>query len=183
MENSEIADIFSYNEDTGELKKKKRPLHHFNSERAWKISNSKTHDDRCETLQTNRNGKSYLKVSFGTKNGKVFLLAHRVAWFLFYGEWPDKIDHINGNGCDNRIKNLRSVTTTENNRNMKLFKTNSSGVTGVYKVKDRWNAMIWCGNKQINLGVFDTKDEAVAARKGAEKANGYHINHGEDRNL
>lgn len=37
-------------------------------------------------------------------------LAHRVAWYLQTGRIPVKIYHINGDGHDNRLKNLREVT-------------------------------------------------------------------------
>src|SRR3546814_1788886 len=49
------------------------------------------------------------------------LLAHRVAWAIHYGEWPNgQIDHINGDPSDNRIANLRDVSALENARNAKL---------------------------------------------------------------
>lgn len=56
----------------------------------------------------------YLTVSvYGTQ-----YRAHRVAWFLEYGEWPVlHIDHINRVRFDNRIQNLRLVTVSENVRN------------------------------------------------------------------
>lgn len=60
--------------------------------------------------------------------------AHRIAWFITYGRWPTHpLDHINGDRGDNRITNLREVTATENQKNMKLFSTSSSGVVGVTK--------------------------------------------------
>lgn len=45
---------------------------------------------------------------------------------------------------------------------------NTSGVTGVYRRGKRWQAAITVNGKQINLGYFDTKYEATAARKAAE---------------
>jgi hypothetical protein len=48
------------------------------------------------------------------------LLAHRVAWFLYYREWPKSIiDHINGLKNDNRIENLRMSDKRNNAWNMK----------------------------------------------------------------
>lgn len=35
---------------------------------------------------------------------------HRVVWFLHHGYWPKEIDHINRDGRDNRIENLRDVS-------------------------------------------------------------------------
>lgn len=45
-------------------------------------------------------------------------LAHRVAWFLYYDEWPDlEIDHIDNDKTNNRIENLRDVEHSVNLRN------------------------------------------------------------------
>lgn len=71
---------------------------------------------------------------------------HRIAWFLYYGKFPDKfIDHINGNRLDNSIKNLRQVTKSENNYN-KVFHRNGN-VRGVIRTKGRFHIKI--GNKYI----------------------------------
>jgi|GEM_PF-4023885 len=45
---------------------------------------------------------------------------------------------------------------------------NTSGVTGVYRRGKKWQAAITVKGKQISLGYFETKDEAIAARKAAE---------------
>lgn len=45
-------------------------------------------------------------------------LAHRLAWLYVYGEFPkNQIDHINRVKTDNRIENLRDVTSAENLKN------------------------------------------------------------------
>lgn len=107
--------------------------------------------------------------------------AHRVAWAIYYGTWPvGEIDHINGNPSDNRIENLREVCHQENGRNQKLPVNNSSGVMGVYYNKQtrKWIACISNGGARRHLGSFSEFDEAVAVRKRAERAYGYHENHG-----
>jgi len=107
--------------------------------------------------------------------------AHRVAWALHYGSWPDlPIDHINGNPADNRIENLRQATGSENMRNQRISSANKSGVTGVCWAahRDKWSAQIKMDGRKIHLGLFTSLDEAAAARKAAERRYGFHPNHG-----
>ena len=112
--------------------------------------------------------------------GKRFY-AHRLAWLWVYGKFPSKeIDHINGNRLDNRIPNLRDVTKQENRKNQKIHKKNTSGVMGVYWSKDRkiWRVKISCNKKQLHIGCYKEFDDAVEARKEAERKYGFHPNHG-----
>lgn len=106
--------------------------------------------------------------------------AHRLAWFITYGVWPEFIDHINGIKSDNRLINIRNVQKRVNHQNMKKFITNTSSVTGVYFYWQigKWTAKIVVARKQINLGCFESFDEAVNARKQAEIDYGFHENHG-----
>ena len=120
----------------------------------------------------------------GYKRGIVYgmpLFAHRVVWAIYHGEWPkNEIDHKNHNRADNRIANLRDVTTRENFKNQSLYKTNKTGTHGVYfnKARNKWTASIAAGKERKYLGSFDSLDAAVSARKEAEKSLGYHENHG-----
>ncbi|WP_372584598.1 HNH endonuclease signature motif containing protein [Cronobacter sakazakii] len=58
--------------------------------------------------------------------------AHRLCWALYYGSYPvGSIDHINGDGFDNRISNLREVTHRGNTHNQKTRITNKSGCMGL----------------------------------------------------
>jgi len=52
----------------------------------------------------------------------------------------------------------------------KLYKTNASGHAGVSwsKAHKRWKAYIYVDDKQIWLGEFVNKDDAIAARKDSE---------------
>jgi hypothetical protein len=107
--------------------------------------------------------------------------AHRVAWAMHYGEWPNGvIDHINGDGNDNRIKNLRLATVSDNAKNAKLSKANSSGMTGVTYIKNRgkWRGQIVHQGRCNFLGHFNDVNEAISARKKAEVEYGFHPNHG-----
>lgn len=97
--------------------------------------------------------------------------AHRLAWFWMTGEWPvGQVDHINRDRSDNRWENLRLATQHQNSANQGLRGNNTSGVTGVswQKKTSKWYAYIKVGYQAINLGTFDTKAEAIAARRKAE---------------
>ena len=98
--------------------------------------------------------------------------AHRLAWLYVYGEWPeDQIDHINRDRADNRIANLREVTNKQNQQNASKRSDNTSGYPGVswYKLDSKWAAKIRHNQKLIHLGCYNAIEEAVAARKAAEK--------------
>jgi len=73
------------------------------------------------------------------------------------------IDHINGNGLDNRKKNLRMCLQKENMRNQKTNSRNTSGYKGVYYRKDRkkWTAQIRVNKRHKFLGYFDNKIDAA----------------------
>ena len=101
------------------------------------------------------------------------MYVHRVVWKIVTGQDPNVIDHINGDGTDNRWENLRSVTIAQNTLNRSLSSNNRSGVSGVCSVDGRWRATIRGGRNKIILGEYKTFEEAVAARKIAEEKYGY----------
>jgi hypothetical protein len=111
----------------------------------------------------------------------MMFLAHRVAYAIHHGEWPDdQIDHINGVRDDNRIGNLRVVTQQDNLRNANMKRNNTSGITGVVlsKPRGKWLARICVGYRRIHIGYFDTLEEAAAARKEASAKYGFTERHG-----
>ena len=75
-----------------------------------------------------------------------------------------EIDHINGNGLDNRRKNLRYVTSSQNKMNTAIRCDNKSGYKGVYfnNYKKRWMAEIMINSKKIVIGQFiNLKEQSV----------------------
>lgn len=97
------------------------------------------------------------------------IFAHRFAWFMHYGQLPkNQIDHIDGNMLNNKIENLRDVTSAQNHWNRKK-------VTGYsfYKHKNKYQSQIYANGKSIFLGNFDTPEEARAAYLEAKKK--YHV--------
>ena len=114
-----------------------------------------------------------------TKINKKKVRLHRLAFFYMTGRWPNQIDHINGDGLDNRWCNLREVRGSENNKNTKLLKNNVTGLHGVHWYKGKkWVATISSEKKQMHLGYYHDFFEACCARKSAELVYGFHINHG-----
>lgn len=118
----------------------------------------------------------------GRINRKTYY-AHRIAWKWCYGTEPQFLDHINHDRTDNRIANLRAVSKQENCKNVSKGKRNTSGHVGVIWDKRRgyWVAAIKINGKNIHLGRFVDKSDAVDARKNAERRFGFHENHGAAR--
>lgn len=104
------------------------------------------------------------------------LTVHGIAWLLQTGEWPiSKIDHVNRQPDDNRWCNLRLATDAQNARNRSLRNDSQTGVKGVgYCRRDRrFQTSIMVDGKHINLGRYDTVEEAAAAyREAAEELHG-----------
>lgn len=115
-------------------------------------------------------GLEYRKIMI---DGKCYL-AHRLAWLYSYGKWPvNTIDHINGDGLDNRVINLRDVTPEINHQNHYRRSSTRKGLpVGVGATKGRkhgaYTAKFTIRGKQIYLGRFDTPAEASDAYQEAK---------------
>lgn len=110
------------------------------------------------------------------------VLAHRVAWMLSKGKWPDcDIDHINGDKLDNRIENLRDVSVSVNQQNALGKSNNTSGFNGVQwdKNRNKWIARMMVNYKNIYLGRYDNFEDAVKARTRAEAYYQFTSRHGD----
>lgn len=98
-----------------------------------------------------------------TWKDKEFIFMHQLFGFTGY-------DHINRNGLDNRKTNFRMCTTQENTTNRSLTTRNTSGFVGVsFRSKEnKWIAQIMVNYKQIYLGIFSKKEDAIKCRLEAE---------------
>lgn len=169
----EIRQLLDYDPETGRLTWKPRDPIFFlymgarkaeRYHRWWNARYAGTEAgafDRLGYITVKINDKSYL--------------GHRLIWALVYGEWPETIDHINGQTGDNRLCNLRDVSREINQRNQKRHSSNTSGRTGV-RWSDQhgaWTATIKMNDVSYTIGVFDDFDAAVSARKAVERQNGF----------
>lgn len=111
--------------------------------------------------------KSYIVI---TIDGKLYF-AHRLIFLMHHGFLPNVIDHINRNGLDNRLENLRQATHKDNSANRRIHKSNTTGIAGVGWDKNsaKWRARIQRNNKLVCLGLYEDKNLAIAARKKAEE--------------
>jgi len=133
------------------------------------------------TYKGNKNNKNPLQYRYVMIDRKSYRM-HRLIWIYAYGEIPQNIDidHINGDGLDNRMKNLRLVTRQENAKNRKITDNIQHRVFGIsfYKPLNKWRAMIKNNGKLEHIGYFESKDDAILARKQKEKEYEFHNNHG-----
>lgn len=112
----------------------------------------------------NTNQRGYVQITVKNRS----YTAQRLAWLYVHGDWPaGVIDHVNRVRNDNRICNLRCISYSQNSLNTEYTtsKTKTRGVT----YRPPWRAVIQVNGKRKNLGDFYTFEEAVAARKAAEK--------------
>jgi len=139
-------ECFDYNPDTGSMK--------------WKVQNTLFANigDEVGTPQLPR--KRYRIVCVDAEKHRV----HRIAWLLMMGNWPrHNIDHVDGDGMNNRWDNLREATGSENLYNRSKTIRNTSGFKGVHLQKNKWAARIQADGVNHWLGVYNTPEEASKA--------------------
>ena len=156
-----ISDNFKYHKDTGLVER-------------FDLAEGV---NRFGCLSKSTAHRSYLRFSVCDKK----LYAHRIAYFLMENEMPTgEIDHIDGDGLNNKWANIRNVSHSENAKNQKKNINNKSGMVGVHldTVNSKWYAQITVNKKPIFLGRYKEKGLAESARKNAEIKYGFHSGHG-----
>lgn len=163
----------------GDLFWKKRCRSEFKSDKSWRSTNT-CHAGKIAGAKVTgpRSVTEYRQFELFGRAYK----CHRVVWEMHNGEIPSGliVDHIDGNGMNNKIENLRLVNSIDSMHNKPMQKNCISGVMGVcwHKPAKKWQARINHKKQRIDLGRFDSFEEAVKARKAAEVLYGYHKNHG-----
>ena len=171
-----MNECIHYDPDTGEIRWKVRPVSHFYSPKVGEAWNRRLAGNHWRV-------NKYSGYLTSTLSG-VPLRGHRVAWFIFHGEWPDGfLDHIDGDKTNNRIANLRVVDPAESSKNKGKQVRNKTGINGVSfdstRRKKPWRVYIGIKGNGTFIGGYETKAEAKKAREDAEIEHGYHTNHGQ----
>jgi hypothetical protein len=171
--------VFDYEPESGRLVWKARNV----DDPRWNGRNLRVAGKEAGHRHTCTVGKTYLQVRVDNK----MHYAHRIAWVMMHGAIPPgmQVDHIDGDGANNRASNLRLVTGSENKRNQRRLSNNTSGYTGVYldKRRGRYSARVWDNGRFLTLGHTATAEEAYEIRQRYNRANGFHENHGQERPL
>ena len=152
----QISEMMSYDPGSGNL--------------IWKVKRGSSKVGKIAGFEKS---KGYIAV----RVLEVIYHAHRVAWALYHNESPPtdrEIDHIDGDKSNNRIANLRLATSKQNKHNVGMIASNTSGVKGVTyrKNRNKWQAQISVDERCVYLGSYESFDDAVRARKAAEKVYG-----------
>jgi len=129
------------------------------------------------SVQAGRSGIVYRSIAVN----QTPFMAHRLIWKWWYGEEPPEcIDHLDGDGDNNRIENLRAADDFINAKNRRLDKRSLSGVSGVRfdHRSGKWKAQITVDKKQRHLGYYEDLNDAVVARREAESGHGFTARHG-----
>jgi hypothetical protein len=113
-----------------------------------------------EITNTRKDGYILLK----SRQMTSILYGHHFGWYMTYGNVDfGELDHINRNASDNRISNLRIVTSQQNK-----FNQEHKGYCWD-KSRSKWISHIHLNKKQIHLGRFNTEEEARNAYLEAKK--------------
>lgn len=114
-------------------------------------------------------------LTFHTK----FMRAHRIIWEMHHGPILERmeIDHRDGNPFNNKLSNLRLVTSAQNKCNSRLKSHSKSRLKGVmfsHRKTNPWRSTIRLMGGQLKaLGNFPTKGlAAVAYAKAALRYHG-----------
>lgn len=146
----EILKVLDLNEETGQF--------------YWKISSGKAAVGKKAGVI---NGQGYVQIRYRN----VTYLAHRLVWLFLKGEYPaGLLDHKDRNRSNNRITNLREVTSQQNQTNRLPHKNCSSKYKGVtVKPNGRSRSSITHLGIRYDLGCFLTEEAAALAYNSASR--------------
>lgn len=157
IEQALLSDLFTWDLEAGKLFWRTPPKRH------PRLLNQEAGGSRV-----NHGGKFYWVIKIEGKAHK----RGRLIFFIANGRWPHPcVDHINGDSLDDRIKNLREATITQNAWNHSKRAKQSDLPMGVRLIKasGKYQARIAVNKRMIHLGVFSCPSSASATYQAARK--------------
>ena len=132
----------------------------------------KVYNEKFKRYLKMRYNKGYHRVVLYNNNKSKSLQVHRLV-ALHYIHNPDNkpmVDHINRDKIDNRLENLRWVTSSENGQNTDKYITNTIGHKNItYHKRDKRYQYFKTINKVSHTKYFKTLEEAIEYKKEYEK--------------
>lgn len=167
-----LRQLFRYEPDTGKL--------------YWLVRDASTIPDNRARLTWNKRfaGKEAFSINpcTGYRVGGIFnsiYPAHRVIWKLMTSNDPTEVDHIDGDGLNNKWDNLRLVSHSQNAKNQKLHKNSTTKSCGVHRLPSgNYHLRASENGKRKSVGTFKSIEDAERAREQIYVDWGYHPNHG-----
>lgn len=120
-------------------------------------------EGRAWRLLTTPTGHAY---AYTRVPGNPMLLMHRMLMGTPKGL---QVDHVDGDGLNNRRGNMRNATPAQNQANKAAQRNTTLGLKGVRRRRGRYKAEVNSAGKTIHLGYYSTPDEAAAAYRGAAR--------------
>jgi hypothetical protein len=143
--------------------------------------NKKYANKPAGTFKLSKDGIPAWRVNLTYNGVPKLYYVHRIIFYIKHGFLDDNkvIDHINGNPLDNRVRNLRQVTFSQNSFNSKLNKKNKLKCKNIYLLKDgTYLVRLTINKKNIYIGKYtNLKDAKKAARKARIKYHGEFARH------
>lgn len=153
-----VIELLSYDPATGEIR--------------WRVDRQRARKGEIAGIVCPTHGYRIIGIDYGRYR------ASRLAWLIMTGEFPENVlDHVDRCRTNDSWANLRQATVKQNAENKGISDKNTSGVRGVSWIASRkkWAAHITHAGKAYNLGRYATKEDAISARKAAEKVMFTHV--------
>ena len=157
-----VKRFFHYDPDTGVFK------------RVAKINRHTGQLQPCDYVIDGDNGSGYRRTFIIDRK----YMVHKLIFVFMTGEYPNHVDHINGDKRDNRWENLRKVTHSENMLNKGVYKNSTTGVPGVNFRNGKYVASVCKSGKRYTAGEFVNIEAAIEAVNQLRSDLHFHDNHG-----